>query len=99
MSKDTLVASDIQYIDAGGCGSTIGYTINTYIETYGEDKGKPCTTGSIDLTDCNRKISWEFEENRAIEKIDKAIYMLQQFKKDFIKARKNAPKTVSEKSY
>ena len=70
------------YIDPDDCESEVGYHIST-----GEYKGKTKTTYSINATvvlaDCSRKIAWGFTLEDE-EKIDKAISMLQEFRKKYI---------------
>lgn len=80
--KDRLHASEIMFIDPLDCGSTVGYHITTtgaYTRYF---------EGTVDLTDCNRKVTWEFNEKTSPEKIDNAIKILTNFKKEFAKARK-----------
>lgn len=48
-----LVKADIRQIDPLNCGSTIGYSI---IE------GRRGIYADMDLTDCNRKITWNFAQ-------------------------------------
>lgn len=78
MKKRTALASQIDYLLPEDCGSTIGYTI---IRNY---RG---VTATVDLADCNRKIEWYFGVKTPVEKIDKAIETLTQFRRDLIKAR------------
>jgi hypothetical protein len=74
-----LIASEITYLSPLDCGSTIGYSIT---------KGRRGLHGNIDLSDCNRHITWSFYKNNGISKIDKAIELLTNFKNEFAKAQK-----------
>ena len=73
----TPYASEIVFLDPLECGSTIGYQIQ---------KGD-CVEGSVDLSDCSRKIMWYFYKNTPIEKIDRAIAVLTNFRNELTKAR------------
>lgn len=69
-----LYKANIRYIDPLNCGSTIGYNI---IE------GQRGVYADVDMTDCNRKITWNFAQrdgNGVLAKIDAAIAMLQEFR-------------------
>jgi hypothetical protein len=86
-----LIAASIDYIDPADCGSTVGYKLLTST-TYSSGKSLPSFYGEIDLTDCSRKICWQFNNNEhALEKINHAITMLTNFKKEFVKAQKKYP--------
>lgn len=77
-SKTCLYGSDITFLDPTSCDSTLGYHIesNKYL------------SGTVDLSDCNKKITWYFSNtDRSEAKIDKAIEVLTAFKKEFVKAR------------
>jgi hypothetical protein len=75
-----LIASEIAYLDPLDCGSTVGYAIN---------KGRHGLHGNIDLSDCNRHITWYFGNNKSsLNKIDKAVELLTNFKNEFAKAQK-----------
>jgi hypothetical protein len=73
-----LYASDIMFIDPLECESTVGYHVT---------KRGTKVSGNIDLSDCQRKISWYFG-NDAIAKIDNAIKILTDFKKAYVAAKK-----------
>lgn len=78
--KPKLFATRAEYLDPIGCDSFIGYNI---VRTR---RGRFHAT--VDLGDCNRKIQWFFgKENTSLEKIDRAIAVLDQFRKDFTEAR------------
>lgn len=68
-----LYASEAAYLDPLDCGSLIGYSVI---------KGRRGITGEVDLTDCNRKITWYFggSNSNRFKKIDKAIELLENFK-------------------
>jgi hypothetical protein len=72
ISKRKLIASDIVMLDPMDCGSDVAYVVglNRYGKVYGD----------ISLSDCNRKITWYFDKND-IAKIDKAVAILQSFRK------------------
>jgi len=94
MADDTIIlASDIAYLDVLNCDSTIGFSIKKSVrEGYKDPKVKVTTlTGHINLSDCHRNITWYFSEDEgSLEKIDKAIEILMQFRKEYAKAEKNA---------
>jgi hypothetical protein len=80
------------FIDPNDCGSSIGYHIK--INEY-TPKDKPIEysiSATVVLADCSHKIDWNFnedaEEGDAIEKIEAAVSMLQEFKKKFIETQK-----------
>lgn len=85
LRKRKLIASRIDYLDPLNCGSTIGYTIIN---------GRSGLYADVDLTDCNRRLSWSFNNKpEAIKKIDKAISILTEFRVLFLAARaKNKPR-------
>jgi hypothetical protein len=79
-----LLASGIDFLDALNCDSTISYSIT---------RGVRGVTADVQLSDCNRKITWYFGRTPdAILKIDKAIEILTNFKQDFVEARKPSRK-------
>lgn len=93
MSDDnTLIGSEIDYIDPLHCGSTVGYTITRYKPDYGDKKIR--VDGQVEIADCNRKVTWSFDRahDDDILKIERAIEILTQFKREFIKARRAANK-------
>lgn len=78
--KTTVYASHGVYLDPADCDSTIMYSIT----------GGRRLNGSINLSDCNRKIVWYFggyDTNNPVAKINAAIDALTKFKLDFISAR------------
>ena len=78
-----VFATGSAYIDPVGCDSTISYKV----------VGGTRMSGSIDLSDCNRKINWWFcNEPESVVKIDKAIAMLQEFRAAFVDAQKQVKK-------
>ena len=76
-----IVASEIKYIDPIDCGSSVGYTIT---------KRYTRVSGAVSLTDCNRIIQWYFQgdDRKEVDKIDRAISILQNFKRDWESAIK-----------
>lgn len=81
--KKTNITSRIEYLNPGGCGSTLGYSI--YRRRH--------LSGQVDLADCNRKIEWYFyNDAESLMKIDKAIEILQAFRTDFVRARNSPPR-------
>ena len=78
VAKRQLKASEIVMLSPIDCGSTISYTIV---------KDGKFLSADMDLSDCTRKISWSFTNND-LAKINKVIKILTNFKKAFIKAKK-----------
>jgi hypothetical protein len=77
--KIKVLATQIEYIAPGFCDSTIGYTITKRRYLW----------GNVQLSDCNRKIEWGFSDSPdSLVKIDKAIEILQNFRRDFIASRR-----------
>lgn len=75
-----LYSNGSTYIDPLNCDSTVGFKIVGY--GYNLE-------GLVDLSDCNRKITWSFNEtDGGLEKIDNAINMLTTFRKAYTKAIK-----------
>jgi hypothetical protein len=93
-----LLASEIVYIAPTNCGSTVGYTIKSQKNYDSDTKGYyPSFYASIDLTDCSRKISWQFENTEeSLAKINRTIEILTSFKKEFVNAQKKYPKRNNE---
>jgi hypothetical protein len=91
MSK--VIAEDIAYLDPAKCGSTVGYYI-----TINEDEDYLSVNGVVDLTDCSRKITWNFGkyDSTGPEKIDKAIQLLMDFRKEYTKALETVEKTKAK---
>jgi hypothetical protein len=76
----TVVAHNSAYIDPLDCDSTVSYKV---IDRPGR------TTGSVQLADCSRKIEWYFNgDENPVKKIDKAIEMLEEFRKAFTGAQR-----------
>ena len=85
--KEKLYAQDSAMLDPLHCGSNISYVIAAKRRFWAE----------LYLTDCNRKIQWDFnDEKESITKIDKAIEMLQNFRRQLI-ATVNSRKRVTRK--
>jgi len=100
MPTETLnVRSRVTYIDPEGCGSTIGYRIWT--EKWTPSKGDPTYTiaATVELSDCNRKIEWDFgidstkiDGTETLCKLDTAIGMLEEFRKELVATQKQCKK-------
>jgi len=80
------------FIDPENCGSSIGYYIT--VAEY-KPKDKPIeysVSATVVLADCTHKLNWSFgggvEEKAALEKIDAALAMLQEFRKKFVETAK-----------
>lgn len=75
------------FIDPESCGSSVGYyiVVNEYTPT-----GKPTkysVQAEVVLADCGHKIDWSFGDG-ALDKIDVAIAMLQEFRKKYVETEK-----------
>ena len=82
------------WIDPENCESAVGYHI--HVDEY-TPKGAAAihsVHGTVSLSDCHRKIEWGFSESEgsrgSIEKIDEALEMLMEFRKEYIAANKLA---------
>jgi Iap family predicted aminopeptidase len=73
-----LVASSSAYIDPLNADSTVSYKVLVSDSVW----------GSVLLTDCTRKIEWYFGVDDSIEKVDRAVAMLQEFKAAYLAAKK-----------
>jgi hypothetical protein len=74
-----IIASRAEHIDPADCGSIVSYRIR---------RGYHGLQADIDLTDCDRKISWYFNNDvESVKKIDKAIEILSRFRAEFVTAR------------
>ena len=79
-TPNKIYAVESAYIDPLGCDSTVSYKIvrTDYLSAV------------VQLADCSRKIEWYFSDNEcSINKINKAITMLQGFKNGLIAAQKD----------
>ena len=65
-----VIATNSAYLDPLYCDSTISYKIIDGSRVW----------GSAQLADCSRKIEWYFNDKEPIEKIERAISMLEQFR-------------------
>jgi hypothetical protein len=73
-------ASASTYIDPLDCDSIISHKVVT--------RGTRSLYGSVQLSDCNRKIEWYFGNSKsAVAKVDKAIEALQAFRADYVAAQ------------
>lgn len=73
VEKAKIVAVASEYLDPVDCESIISYKII---------QGPSRLWGTVQLTDCSRKIEWFFTESNdeSLAKADKAIKVLQQFR-------------------
>jgi hypothetical protein len=90
MVKEKLIAAKCAYIEPLGCDSTVQYKI---ISGRSTRRGGH-VYGSVQLSDCGRKIDWYFggKEKESLEKVDKALEMLQEFRSLLEHAYKTKPK-------
>jgi hypothetical protein len=74
-----LYASGIAFLDPTDCDSIVGYHVT---------KRGNYLSGTVDLSDCNRKITWYFSytNKNSLPKIDVAIKMLESFRTELRKA-------------
>lgn len=76
-------ASHAAYIDPAHCESIVGYAI------ISRSRSRSRFSANMDLSDCNRKISWYFSsDEEGLEKIDRVIEILANFRADFVRAQK-----------
>jgi hypothetical protein len=80
-----LYASAISYLDPADCGSSVGFRIHLEGTSYLE--------AVVNLSDCSRTVSWYLNSDSAIQKIDTAIRILQEFKREYVKARKDVDRS------
>lgn len=79
--KAKLLDQRLIYIDPLDCHSAIGYTIST--TDYGGFRAQ------VELTDCNRKINWEFDNCNKLDhasgiaKIDRVVDILLAFRNSY----------------
>lgn len=78
-----VIAHNSTYIDPLQCDSKVSYKI---IDSSTR------LWGSVDLTDCEHKISWWFSREEPIAKLDKAIEMLTEFRVKMIEAQEERRK-------
>jgi len=83
MTKETLLAADVRYIDPSDCSSSVGYKITEHANGFNAE---------IELSDCGRKIQWYFSKDTGLQKIDAALEMLSNFRKHFVTATKKRKK-------
>lgn len=89
--KRKLLQAEVEYLDPLNCGSTLGYNIVM---------GRRGLYGDVDITDCNRKVTWNFSarDENPLAKIDKAIGLLIRFRSKLdlelsrIKKRRRKPR-------
>ena len=82
--------SHAEYIDPESCGSLVGYKVSSTKYPY-----YSYIAASMNLSDCNRFIQWEFgfRQNKkggyegAVAKIDRAIAVFQKFRAALEQAR------------
>jgi hypothetical protein len=97
-----VVRQNSVFIDPENCGSSVGYHI--VISNYERTKdNKTAVTynlsGTVTLADCNHKIDWDFgnSSDNPVEKIDAAIDMLMEFRKNYIVMQKQYAQLSKEK--
>lgn len=84
-----VYATRAEYIDPLDCDSIIAYSIT---------RRRRQLNSSINLSDCNRKIMWYFEDDQSsIKKIDKVIELLTSFRREFVSARAKSKKRRTRK--
>lgn len=77
------------FIDPENCGSSIGYYITTSEHTPKDKPVRYNVSATVVLTDCSHKIDWSFcGDLDDLGKIESAISMLQEFKKQYIDTAK-----------
>lgn len=80
--KAKLLDQRLIYIDPLDCHSAVGYTVAT--TDYGGFRAQ------VELTDCNRKISWDFDnsnkhdQTRSLAKIDSVVDILLAFRNSYV---------------
>lgn len=77
-----VYATQAKYIDPLDCGSMVAYSITK----------RRRLSATMDLSDCNKKITWYFDNDtgdKPIQKIDTVIALLTDFKNDLLNARKS----------
>ena len=87
-----IVQQNNVFIDPENCGSSIGYYITT---SEHKPKDKPpfyLTDAIVVIAGCAHKIDWSFGGKGAIEKVDAAIHMLQEFRKKYVEVEKMVAK-------
>ena len=87
-----IVQQNNVFIDPDNCGSSIGYYITT---SEHKPKDKPpfyLTDAIVVIANCAHKIDWSFGGEGAIEKVDAAIHMLQEFRKKYVEVKKMVAK-------
>lgn len=88
-----LVAEGGGFISVSDCGSTILYSVQNSKDYAGAD-----FSGSVQLTDCSRMISWGFScDESGIAKIDKTIANFQKFRVALQKGMKLQKKLDQER--
>lgn len=65
-----LISSNSAYIDPLYCDSTVSYKIIDGLRVW----------GSVELSDCSQKIEWYFGNDRPVEKVERAIKLLEEFR-------------------
>lgn len=88
--KTKVYAAESVYIDPIGCDSTVSFKIV---------EGRHGLYGSVQLSDCQRKIEWFFPSKReSIPKIEKAISTLSAFKESFLAAKRLSSKCKTKRT-
>jgi hypothetical protein len=78
------------FIDPENCGSSIGYYLTIDEYTPKDKPAKYSVNATVVLADCSHKIDWIFTEGKdsAVDKIDAAIAMMQEFRRKYLEAKK-----------
>lgn len=80
MRDRVLFATNAKMLDPLNCGSLIVYKVQ---------KSSSYFEAEVTLSDCNRMVNWQFDETpESLDKVDEAIGMLMQFRKDLVKGQK-----------
>ena len=80
-----IILQNSIFIDPENCGSSVGYYITTAEYTPKNEPTQYSLSSTVVLADCSHKIDWSFD---SVDKIDAAIDMLKEFRKQFLEAEK-----------
>jgi hypothetical protein len=87
--QEVFFAEGGRFLAPGSVGSAIQWfvRVHTYEISHGENKGKRTSSwnGAVNISDCDRKISWGLWEE---DKIEKAIDELQKVLRSVRKAKR-----------
>lgn len=85
-----LYIAKAAFIDPTDCGSVVAFEVHK--------RSNSRLTGTIDLSDCNRKIQWYFNPETGTTKIDEVIALLQEFRAVWVRAVKENPTKERKRS-